>query len=101
MTEYIDKDKLLDELRESAEHHAENSREEQLMLRDRNIVRAQSAADVALVIHGSWIDLSNGECDDFGRPYVYVKCSECGETAIEYSDYCPHCGAKMDKEGCE
>lgn len=98
MTEYIDKDKLLDELRESAEHHAENSREEQLMLRDRNIVRAQSAADVAPVIHGSWIDLSNGECDDFGRPYVYVKCSECGETAIKYSDYCPHCGAKMDKE---
>lgn len=53
-------------------------------------------ADVAPVIHGSWIDLSNGECDDFGRPYVYVKCSECGETAIKYSDYCPNCGAKME-----
>lgn len=45
MAEYIDKDKLLDELKESAEHHAENSREEQLLLRDRNIVRAQPAAD--------------------------------------------------------
>ena len=55
MIEYIDKDKLLDELKESAEHHAENSREEQLLLRDRNIVRAQSVADVAPVIHGKWI----------------------------------------------
>lgn len=44
MAEYIDKGKLLDELKESAEHHTENSRDEQLMLRDRNIVRAQPAA---------------------------------------------------------
>lgn len=62
------------------------------------LIRAIPPEDVVPVIHGSWIDLSNGECDDFGRPYVYVKCSECGETAIKYSDYCPHCGAKMDKE---
>ena len=46
MAEYIDREKLLDELGESASHHAESGREYQLLLRDRNIVREQPAADV-------------------------------------------------------
>lgn len=46
MAEYIDRVKLLDELGESASHHAESGREYQLLLRDRNIVREQPTADV-------------------------------------------------------
>ena len=46
MAEYIDRDKLLDELGESASYHAESGREYQLLLRDRNIVREQPTADV-------------------------------------------------------
>lgn len=46
MAEYIDREKLLDELGESASHHAESGREYQLLLRDRNIVREQPTADV-------------------------------------------------------
>ncbi len=46
MAEYIDREKLLDELGESANHHAESGREYQLLLRDRNIVREQPTADV-------------------------------------------------------
>lgn len=41
MAEYIDREKLLDELSESASYHAENGREYQLLLRDRNIVKEQ------------------------------------------------------------
>jgi hypothetical protein len=37
----IDKAKLIDDLVESARHHANNSREESLLFRDRNIVREQ------------------------------------------------------------
>jgi len=46
MAEYIDRVKLLDELGESASHHAESGREYQLLLRDRNIVREQPTANV-------------------------------------------------------
>ena len=46
MAEYIDREKALTDLKESAKHHANNSREEQLMLRDRNILREQATADV-------------------------------------------------------
>ena len=50
------------------------------------------AADVAPFRHGRWIN------ENF-----YTHCSACGKMAIydkygqEFeSDYCPHCGAKMD-----
>ena len=50
------------------------------------------AANVAPVRHGRWIN------ENF-----YTHCSACGKMAIydKYgqeveSDYCPHCGAKMD-----
>ena len=50
------------------------------------------AADVEPVRHGRWIN------ENF-----YTHCSACGKMAIydkygqEFeSDYCPHCGAKMD-----
>lgn len=46
MAEYINREKLLDELGESASHHAESGREYQLLLRDRNIVREQPTANV-------------------------------------------------------
>ena len=50
------------------------------------------ASDVAPIRHGRWIN------ENF-----YTHCSACGKMAIydkygqEFeSDYCPHCGAKMD-----
>ena len=64
-------------------------------------VDAQTAADVAPVVHGRW--------DDSGR-YTFpgggtaVRCTECGcaLTVSEYHlnnwNYCPVCGAKTDGE---
>lgn len=46
MAEYIDREKLLEELKESAKYHAGNSREESLLYRDRTIIREQPTADV-------------------------------------------------------
>lgn len=61
------------------------------------------AADVAPMKHGHWID----------KPYPNYPahdiryCSECGwnihKSKLRNSDinwnYCPHCGAKMDRDG--
>ena len=46
MAEYIEREKLLDKLGESASYHAESGREYQLLLRDRCIVKGQPTADV-------------------------------------------------------
>lgn len=52
-------------------------------------VRRIPAADVAPVVHGRWIKV---------KP-VHYQCSICGvNTGGFTSNYCPNCGAKMDKE---
>lgn len=57
------------------------------------------AADVADVRHGRWVDKTN-----ISRSAVEqrVDCSVCGQifwtTAVLSFNYCPNCGALMDKE---
>ena len=53
------------------------------------------AADVAPVRHGRWIPADQtGDC--------CYTCSECGferdAYLLDVGDYCPACGARMDKE---
>ena len=51
-----------------------------------------TAADVAPVVHGQWVD--NGIPDS-----ILSGCSVCGFTCGSSSFfYCPNCGAKMDKQ---
>lgn len=52
-----------------------------------------SAADVVEVRHGRWIAVEN-DID-----YYPFMCSECHETVIKRTNYCPNCGAKMDEVG--
>ena len=56
----------------------------------RSIVYRTPTADVEPVIHAHWI-----RYPDCG----VTKCSNCGWSIEECwdSDYCPHCGAKMDE----
>lgn len=58
------------------------------------------AANVAEIVHGKWIC----NTDDFTPKY---RCSVCGynkpivageNITQEPKNYCPHCGAKMDKK---
>lgn len=52
-------------------------------------VDAQTAADVAPVVHARWIDDGSG----------IIICPECERgynLHAKYTHYCPHCGAKMD-----
>ena len=59
-------------------------------------------ADVVKVKHGKW---TKGVDETFGCEYV--SCSKCGEelypaentfTFDTFYNFCPYCGAKMDKE---
>ena len=53
------------------------------------------AADVAPVVHGRW-----GLVCELGFNDCYI-CYECGKIAMNDSNYCPNCGAKMDKEATD
>lgn len=54
-----------------------------------NLVKSQPVSEVQKIKYGKWIISSDG---------YYPYCSECGKEPKEMSDFCPHCGAKMDKE---
>ena len=47
----------------------------------------QPAADVAPVVHGHRVDTGG----------FYVRCSQCDGVLPLYANYCPNCGAKMDR----
>ena len=64
-------------------------------------VDAQTAADVAPVVHGRWISWE--EAGNFVPSPDRHECSVCHDAAQVLvngfellSDYCPNCGAKMD-----
>lgn len=48
------------------------------------------AADVVPVVHGQWIPFHSKISEDI------QYCSACEIGFVAKSDYCPHCGAKMD-----
>lgn len=55
------------------------------------------AEDVAPVIHAKWIEKEWAEEFD-NRLISNYECSNCKEWLRDKSNYCPNCGAKMDKE---
>lgn len=54
------------------------------------------AADVAPVRHGRWNDINPAVLKP-GVNWV-CRCSECGCPQDYKHNYCPNCGARMDKE---
>ena len=61
------------------------------------------AADVTPVVHGRWIGIDSSfwkpthssDIPVFRKTY---RCSECRRRTAIAENYCPNCGAKMDKE---
>ena len=69
--------------------------------RARELMATAPAADVVKVRHGKWVH-SEIEDDDWGRIFHEWTCSVCGYSVAHNptgENYCPNCGAKMDKEG--
>lgn len=53
-------------------------------------VHYMPAADVAPVVHGRWVPFHSEVAGDI------QYCSACEIGFAAKTDYCPHCGAKMD-----
>lgn len=95
---FIDANNLIEEIREERCYNCRNFKDMKCdycgtadyiyMIED------MPAADVALVVHGHWIEK---EKYSFGIMY---DCSLCDNRILDngYSwNYCPNCGAKMDE----
>lgn len=96
MAEYIEREDLLELYRMDDSVLNENGHVPLPVIRQ-NIMDI-TAADVAPVRHGRWIDAYP---DIEPNPmFMYGICSECGfEQGIsKYLNYCPNCGAKMEGE---
>lgn len=81
MARYIDADRFIVDM-------AEN------MFTDKTfheIVQEQPTADVQPVIHGHWTGIPK-------YADIAWQCSECKHFTTMRYNYCPNCGAKMDKE---
>ena len=90
--EYIERNALLQEANKNcAEAHRERCA--QIL----EAILNASAADVVEVRHGKWIEVDDGVQIGDGK---HLECSECGvwKKDRQKSNFCPHCGAKMDKE---
>jgi ssDNA-binding Zn-finger/Zn-ribbon topoisomerase 1 len=103
MSEYIEREALMEELAaiQSATYMSTCLTEDEckgkrrMIARAIDAVKAAPAAAVAEVVHGEWAFTNAG-----------WKCSLCGHSmpywpmasTQEETNYCPNCGAKMDKE---
>ena len=57
------------------------------------VVNAQPTADVAPVVHAHWIQGAYPDgCE------IQYDCSHCNMSSNGKTNFCPHCGAKMDEE---
>ena len=94
MADYIDREELLEDL----ERFAPECRAAFL------IIRKQKGVDIAGVEHGRWLsDSVSGKhfcsaCDEFALSFRKDRWSVGELYEVFLTDYCPHCGAKMDLE---
>ena len=97
MPEYIDKDKLLNDI--ECIDITDCTDIDDIIVEVERTIDEQPTADVAEVKHGKWIEHPhfNFEGGYSGADY---ECSMCGYSDCVYEEYnyCPNCGAKMDKE---
>ena len=55
------------------------------------IIETEPSTDVAPVVHGKWIP------SNFDNPALFL-CSKCNCVFHKKTNFCPHCGAKMDRK---
>lgn len=70
------------------------------------IIETEPSADVAPVVHGKWKPVRYTTYCSCGKSYetYHYLCTACNHVAYAQPyglKYCPHCGAKMDKEANE
>ena len=119
MAEYIDRDAALREIERREARMVGDKRVSVAAMK--SFIKNRPAADVAPVVHGRWILEAHDERVNY-RWNVTAECSECCDEqkeiwagffpnvppsiardaalvsaeSVKLSNYCPHCGAKMD-----
>lgn len=105
MKKYIDADRLSRQISNTRLKLPHGSKDfftrDSMLLNFQQTIDLEPAADVVEVVHGKW-----GRSDK-KYSYFQYKCSNCGCDDYTQTDrngkcklmnYCPNCGAKMDKE---
>ena len=97
MSKYIDADKI-----EKFANSLDPLSESRLMNALHIIATQIPTEDVAPVIHAHWVGLEYDGYADGHPVYDVFECSNCNEWHCgeedTLTDYCPHCGARMDEE---
>lgn len=100
MMEYISKQIAVEELENLRQKYEMHDDCDELVARKcKNAVSALPAANVAPVVHARWVRIyESGEpaIEQFKVGVCCSKCMKMPEDKFTESDYCPHCGAKMD-----
>lgn len=86
MADYIDREKLLDDLSAAAEHGGMGAIIAQTLMR---YVKRQPSADVAPVTSGKKVDVGG----------FYFRCFECDRLLPFDGNYCPYCGVSLKVGG--
>lgn len=61
------------------------------------VIEREPAVDAAPVVHAKWHLCRMNVPKGHGQMYSAWRCSACHKHERKRSDYCPNCGAKMDK----
>lgn len=86
MSDYISREDAVDELQVKVFHNLTDE-----YYGTMQVLNELPAADVVPVVHGTWKHhMSFGICDKCGYEYNW--------TGIDAKNFCPNCGAKMDRE---
>lgn len=97
MAEYIDKTKLI---ADGWFLHRTYQQDAHTMMYESKEIADIPSADVAPVVHASWIKVRNHyfQSEYKSGTYTSTHCSNCGVVTMFPLYYCPTCGARMDKE---
>jgi hypothetical protein len=93
MPEYIEREALVSDLEFLARH--QDGFRQSVILGVVHTIKCVPAADVAPVVPGRWIPVSNTGIGATGR------CTVCNQAIYGFTayNYCPNCGARMDGDG--
>ena len=109
MSRYIDTEKLCQKILDAEDYYkAKNNSNTEARIKYDFLINVVTpmvvgtpTEDVVPVVHAHWIGTEYDGFADGNPVYDTFECSNCGEEhqgeADTLTNYCPHCGAKMDE----